>query len=101
VQVHGILNAVSWGILLPIGGMIARWLKQCIPQSPAWFYLHVICQLIGYSVGVAGWGIGLELGSESKGLWDWDRGIGIALFCLATLQVTQNSIDFLIALNLQ
>lgn len=85
------LNAVSWGIMLPVGGMVARWLKEFIPQSPAWFYLHVSCQLMGYSVGAAGWGTGLKLGSQSEGItYTTHRNIGIALFSLGTLQVHQS-----------
>lgn len=56
--------------------------------DPAWFYLHISCQCSAYVIGVAGWATGLKLGSESKGItYDVHRNIGIALFCLATLQV--------------
>ncbi|KAI3809693.1 hypothetical protein L1987_19291 [Smallanthus sonchifolius] len=41
---HGVLNAVSWGVLMPMGAMV----------DPAWFYIHVDCQIIAYGVGVAG-----------------------------------------------
>ncbi|KAI0523413.1 hypothetical protein KFK09_005808 [Dendrobium nobile] len=85
---HGVLNAVSWGILMPIGAIMARYLRVFKSADPAWFYLHVACQISAYVVGVAGWGIGLKLGSDSKGItYQTHRNIGIALFCLATLQV--------------
>ncbi|XP_010906737.2 cytochrome b561 and DOMON domain-containing protein At3g25290 [Elaeis guineensis] len=88
-NIHGILNAVSWGILLPIGAIIARYLKAFKSLDPAWFYLHVLCQLIGYALGVTGWGIGLNLGSKSKGVrYTTHRNLGISLFSLATLQIT-------------
>ncbi|CAL9078238.1 unnamed protein product [Musa textilis] len=87
-NVHGVLNAVSWGILLPIGAIFARYLKTFKSADPAWFYLHVTCQIIGYGVGVGGWATGLNLGSKSKGIQHTThRNIGIALFSLATLQV--------------
>ncbi|KAL9373354.1 hypothetical protein Peur_032974 [Populus x canadensis] len=87
-NIHGVLNAVSWGILMPIGALIARYLKAFISADPAWFYLHVGCQSIAYIVGVAGWGTGLKLGSESASIqYDAHRTIGIILFCLGTLQV--------------
>ncbi|MBA0604717.1 hypothetical protein Godav_017362 [Gossypium davidsonii] len=42
----------------------------------------------GYAIGVAGWGIGLKLGSESQGImYSGHRNIGIALFVLATVQI--------------
>eukprot|EP00268_Persea_americana_P023761 TRINITY_DN23280_c0_g1_i1.p1 TRINITY_DN23280_c0_g1~~TRINITY_DN23280_c0_g1_i1.p1 ORF type:complete len:385 (+),score=26.83 TRINITY_DN23280_c0_g1_i1:98-1252(+) len=87
-NVHGVLNAVSWGVLMPLGAVIARYMRVFKSADPAWFYLHVACQTSAYIVGVAGWGTGLKLGSDSVGIkYGAHRNIGIALFCLATLQV--------------
>ncbi|CAN1288780.1 Cytochrome b561 and DOMON domain-containing protein At5g35735 [Linum perenne] len=87
-KVHGVLNAVSWGILLPLGAIIARYMKVFKAANPAWFYLHVACQLSAYIVGVAGWGTGLKLGSDSVGVeYNKHRNIGITLFCFGTLQM--------------
>ncbi|KAL7584802.1 hypothetical protein Lser_V15G42009 [Lactuca serriola] len=87
-NIHGILNAMSWGILFPVGVIIARYLRTFPAADPTWFYLHGFCQVSAYAIGVAGWGTGLKLGSESKGVkYSGHRNIGIALFCLATLQV--------------
>ena len=88
MQIHGILNVVSWGILFPIGIIIARYLRTFPSADPAWFYLHAFCQVSAYAIGVAGWGTGLKLGSESKGIqYTGHRNIGIALFAIATVQV--------------
>ncbi|XP_057960775.1 cytochrome b561 and DOMON domain-containing protein At5g47530-like [Malania oleifera] len=85
-NIHGVLNAVSWGILMPIGVLIARYLK--VFADPAWFYLHAGCQTSAYIIGVAGFATGLKLGSETPGVtYSSHRTIGIILFCLATLQV--------------
>ncbi|KDP29888.1 hypothetical protein JCGZ_18457 [Jatropha curcas] len=87
-NVHGVLNAVSWGILMPMGVMIARYVKVFKIANPAWFYLHVVCQSSAYIIGVAGWGTGLKLGSDSPGVkYNKHRNIGITLFCLGTLQL--------------
>ncbi|KAF5196887.1 Cytochrome b561 and domon domain-containing protein [Thalictrum thalictroides] len=87
-NVHGVLSAVSWGILMPLGIIMARYLKVSESAGPAWFYLHASCQVSAYIVGVAGWLTGLKLGSTSSGLqYNAHRNIGIALFCLGTLQV--------------
>ncbi|KAF3435904.1 hypothetical protein FNV43_RR22996 [Rhamnella rubrinervis] len=87
-NIHGILNAVSWGLLFPIGAIIARYLRTFQSTDPAWFYLHISCQISAYAIGVAGWGTGLKLGSESKGIQHTGhRNIGIALFSLATVQI--------------
>ncbi|KAJ7961645.1 Cytochrome b561 and DOMON domain-containing protein [Quillaja saponaria] len=87
-NIHGILNVVSWGILFPVGVIIARYVRTFQSADPAWFYLHISCQVSAYAIGVAGWGTGLKLGSESKGIqFTGHRNIGIALFSLATLQI--------------
>ncbi|KAK6117817.1 hypothetical protein DH2020_048444 [Rehmannia glutinosa] len=87
-NVHGVINVVSWGILLPVGAMAARYLKVFKSANPAWFYLHVTCQTSAYVVGVAGWATGLKLGSDSPGVeHTTHRNIGITIFSLATLQV--------------
>ncbi|BFG42636.1 hypothetical protein CerSpe_289100 [Prunus speciosa] len=87
-NIHGILNAVSWGLLFPIGIIIARYLRTFQSADPAWFYLHIFCQVSGYAIGVAGWATGIKLGSESEGVvYSAHRKIGIALFSLATVQI--------------
>jgi hypothetical protein len=88
-NVHGVLNAVSWGTLMPMGAMIARYLKVFKSADPAWFYVHIAIQTSAYVIGVAGWATGLKLGSEASSVIQYDahRNIGITLFCLGTLQV--------------
>ncbi|KAK9138541.1 hypothetical protein Sjap_009135 [Stephania japonica] len=87
-NIHGVLNAVSWGVLFPIGAIIARYVRTFESADPAWFYLHASCQVSGYILGVSGWATGLKLGSQSKGvMYSTHRNIGIVLFTLATLQI--------------
>eukprot|EP00250_Pteridium_aquilinum_P010302 c19279_g1_i1 orf=263-1489(-) len=83
---HAMLNTVGWGILLPGGVIAARYLRPL--ADPAWFYVHVIMQMAGYALGVAGWATGLSLGNYSIGVvYKKHRFIGIALFAISTLQV--------------
>uniref|UniRef100_A0A7N0VHK9 Cytochrome b561 and DOMON domain-containing protein n=1 Tax=Kalanchoe fedtschenkoi TaxID=63787 RepID=A0A7N0VHK9_KALFE len=87
-KVHGVLNMVSWGALMPLGMITARYLKVFRSADPAWFYLHAGCQTTAYILGVSGWATGLKLGTESKGIHHKTHGnMGITLFCLGTLQV--------------
>ncbi|KAL0362197.1 UNVERIFIED_CONTAM: cytochrome and DOMON domain-containing protein [Sesamum calycinum] len=80
-NVHGVLNVVSWGIMMPIGAMAARYLKVFKVANPAWFYLHVTCQSSAYIMGMVGWGLGLKLGHDSPGVQRTvHRNIGITLF---------------------
>ncbi|XP_010530065.1 PREDICTED: cytochrome b561 and DOMON domain-containing protein At4g17280 [Tarenaya hassleriana] len=86
-NIHGVLNGVSWGIMMPMGAIIARYMRVFEAAEPAWFYLHAFCQASAYIIGVAGWATGLQLGAESAGIrYDTHRAIGITLFSLATLQ---------------
>ncbi|KAF5760550.1 putative cytochrome b561 and DOMON domain-containing protein [Helianthus annuus] len=87
-NIHGVLNAISWGIMMPLGAIIARYLRVFPSADPAWFYLHVTCQTSAYVIGVSGWATGIRLGSQSPGIqFTAHRVIGIILFCVATLQV--------------
>ncbi|KAI3682848.1 hypothetical protein L1987_83167 [Smallanthus sonchifolius] len=87
-NIHGILNAISWGIMIPLGAIMARYVRVFKSVDPAWFYLHVTCQTSSYIIGVAGWATGIRLGSQSPGIqFTSHRIIGIILFCVATLQV--------------
>lgn len=98
-QIHGVLCAIGWGILMPIGVIIARYMKVFKSADPAWFYLHVTCQTSAYIIGLAGWAVGLKLGSQSTpGVqYTGHRTIGILLFILGTLQVP---IIFLMQFNI-
>ncbi|XP_042440877.1 uncharacterized protein LOC122026276 isoform X1 [Zingiber officinale] len=50
------------------GGDDGRYLKTFKSADPAWFYLHISCQMLGYVIGVVDWATGLVLGNKSKGI---------------------------------
>lgn len=86
-KIHGGLNVIGWGIMLPLGVVIARYIKLFKTTDSAWFHIHVICQSLGYIVGIMGWTTGLNLGVQLSGFNQKAHGyIGICLFCLATAQ---------------
>ncbi|PRQ48142.1 putative cytochrome b561/ferric reductase transmembrane [Rosa chinensis] len=79
------MNTISWGILMPIGAIVARNFKGF---GPAWFYIHVSCQILGSLGGIAGSVTGLMLGHKSSGIeYKGHKCIGITLMSLATVQV--------------
>ena len=84
-RVHGILNTISWGILLPLGVIFARYLRPIL--DPAWFYIHISFQTLGYALGVIGWGLGMKLRSLTAAVHTSHQNIGIALFVFSTLQM--------------
>lgn len=84
---HGIINGVSWGILLPIGAVTARYLRHFQTLGPAWFYAHAGVQLMAFFLGTVGFAIGIHLGELSPGrVYGLHRKLGFAAFCLGSLQ---------------
>ncbi|CAL4921268.1 unnamed protein product [Urochloa decumbens] len=84
---HGSLNALSWGLLLPVGAAVARYLRPCASTGPAWFYAHAAIQATGYTMGAAGFALGLVMGSASPGVtYKLHRGLGIAAATAGSLQ---------------
>ncbi|XP_027333593.1 cytochrome b561 and DOMON domain-containing protein At2g04850 [Abrus precatorius] len=85
--IHGTLNAISWGILLPMGAITARYLRHIQALGPTWFYAHAGVQLFAFILGTAGFAIGIRLGELSPGVeYRLHRKLGIAVFCLGALQ---------------
>ena len=86
---HGVLNIVGWGTLLPIGVIVARYFRVYPEKWKVWwFYLHVGFQSVGYLVGTAGWAIGLWLGNASKYYtFHTHRIFAIFIFTFTTVQV--------------
>ncbi|CAL5324544.1 unnamed protein product [Camellia sinensis] len=86
---HGVLNTISWGIMMPIGLVVARYLKVGLAADPLWFYLHIVVHLSAYIIGLARGAIGFLLLSKSSDIHHpCHLGIGIILFSLGLLQVS-------------
>ncbi|KAM7498911.1 hypothetical protein LguiA_023325 [Lonicera macranthoides] len=87
-MVHGILNIVGWGTILPIGVILSRYLKRFPCKYKYWFRLHASTQCVGYVLGVSGWIIGLVLGhASSQHTFRTHRILGICIFTFTTLQM--------------
>ncbi|KAJ1406084.1 Cytochrome b561/ferric reductase transmembrane [Sesbania bispinosa] len=85
--IHGTMNAISWGILLPMGAITARYLRHIQALGPAWFYAHAGIQLFAFVLGTVGFAIGIRLGEMSPGVeYRLHRKLGIAVFCLGALE---------------
>jgi hypothetical protein len=86
-KAHGAVQVMGWGLLLPIGALIARY---CQAWDPAWFYVHIAFQSIGFIFVMAGIGTGVVLSHRVRpsGFYT-HRGLGIIIFFLACLQVNK------------
>ncbi|XP_075524054.1 cytochrome b561 and DOMON domain-containing protein At3g07570-like [Primulina tabacum] len=83
-RIHGILNVAGWGILIPIGAMIARYMRHWDPQ---WFYSHAIIQFTGFTLGAIGVFCGLALENRLDIYVDKHKALGIFVLILGGLQV--------------
>ncbi|KAK4439368.1 cytochrome and DOMON domain-containing protein [Sesamum alatum] len=82
--VHGTVNIIGWGVLLPIGAIIARYFRKV---SDEWYSLHILSQLSGFLLGTLGWGLGLSIKNSAKEQSMSTHGIlGTLIFAFATLQ---------------
>ncbi|XP_008783208.1 cytochrome b561 and DOMON domain-containing protein At3g61750 [Phoenix dactylifera] len=81
---HGALAIFGWGVLLPIGAIIARYCRQ---WDPLWYYFHVIIQFAGFIVGLAGVVAGISLYNRVHADVKAHRGLGIFILVLGILQV--------------
>ncbi|GLJ21524.1 hypothetical protein SUGI_0398330 [Cryptomeria japonica] len=81
---HGVLGLIGWGILLPLGVIIARHFRQ---WDPAWFYLHIGFQMAGFILGIAGISLGFKLSNRLSTDVDTHKAIGIIMLAIGALQV--------------
>lgn len=83
-RTHGALAIFGWGVLLPIGTIVARYCKQ---WDPLWFYLHTVIQFIGFIIGLAAVVTGKSLYDKLHASVHTHRGLGIFVLVLGILQV--------------
>ncbi|XP_050204848.1 cytochrome b561 and DOMON domain-containing protein At3g07570 [Mercurialis annua] len=81
---HGMLNMLGWGILMIIGGIVARHCKQ---WDPIWFYAHVGIQSLGFILGISGVICGFVLEDRLSAHVSTHKGIGVFILALGCLQV--------------
>ncbi|XP_052203459.1 cytochrome b561 and DOMON domain-containing protein At3g25290-like [Diospyros lotus] len=86
--VHGVLNIIGWGIILPIGAIIARYCRNLPMAYGEWYSLHAYCQISGCFLGSIGWIFGMLLRNALKHYTLKTHGIlGTIIFALAATQV--------------
>ncbi|XVE77277.1 hypothetical protein DITRI_Ditri13aG0049400 [Diplodiscus trichospermus] len=81
---HGILGIIAWGLILPVGAIVARYLQH---KDPLWYYLHAGIQLLGFILGLAAVLLGIQLYRSMDADFPAHRGIGIFVLVLSILQV--------------
>lgn len=82
---------LGWGILMIIGAMVARYLKE---KDPFWFYFHASIQLFGFILGLVGIICGFVLNNRLNAAVTTHKGLGIFILVLGCLQVCIISFQF-------
>ncbi|KAK8963835.1 hypothetical protein KSP40_PGU007322 [Platanthera guangdongensis] len=81
---HGALAILGWGVLLPVGAMIARYCKE---WDLPWFELHLAFQFAGFFFGLAAVVTGISLYDKIHANVAVHRGLGIFVLVLGILQM--------------
>ncbi|CAN0884787.1 Cytochrome b561 and DOMON domain-containing protein At3g61750 [Linum grandiflorum] len=81
---HGVLATLGWGVVLPVGAIVARYLRH---NDPLWFYLHAFIQFVGFIFGLAAIVLGQQLYYKTNANVPAHRAIGIFVLTLAILQI--------------
>ncbi|KAK9279337.1 hypothetical protein L1049_013016 [Liquidambar formosana] len=81
---HGILGIIGWGLILPLGAIVARYFKH---KDPLWYYLHTVIQFVGFIIVLANVVLGRELYERIHANKRAHRGIGIFALVLGILQI--------------
>ncbi|CAL9203012.1 unnamed protein product [Musa hybrid cultivar] len=80
---HGLLTMLGWGVLMPVGVIMARYFKHL---DPLWFYSHISIQGIGFVLGLVGIIAGFNLDDNLPNA-DTHQAIGICILICGSLQV--------------
>ncbi|KAL8541029.1 hypothetical protein ACS0TY_002353 [Phlomoides rotata] len=83
-RTHGTLALLAWGLFLPVGAILARYLSR---NERLWYYLHVAIQFMGFLFGVAAVVVGLSLYHKMHVFFPAHKGIGILVLVMTILQV--------------
>ncbi|KAK9669583.1 hypothetical protein RND81_13G141300 [Saponaria officinalis] len=84
-KTHGALNMIGWGILMPMGAIVARY---CREWDPMWFYTHTAIQIFSFLFGVVGFMLGFVVEGFIKAEVTYHKNIGVTILILSCLQVT-------------
>ncbi|KAF8443399.1 hypothetical protein BGX38DRAFT_1272040 [Terfezia claveryi] len=83
---HGIIMAVSWLFLLPLGATFIRFLAQAFPR-PVPLYMHAGIQLFTFILATVGFGLGISTSAQNETHWTADhQKLGVAIMVLFFLQ---------------
>ena len=84
--IHGSLMIIGWGIIIPCGALVAKFLRY---KGPIWFELHMRCMMLGLLVAIIGVGIAiqnLDSDGQKNPKASIHAGMGLIVMLLGILQ---------------
>lgn len=84
----------GWGILFPIGVIVARYFKHL---DPLWFYVHTGIQSLGFILGLSGVIAGFVLDNKLEANVRKHKGLGISILTLGCLQVNSHILSLFVS----
>ncbi|KAM7504211.1 hypothetical protein LguiB_003115 [Lonicera macranthoides] len=89
-MVHGILNIVGWGTILPIGVILSRYLKRFPCKYKYWFRLHASTQCVGYVLGMFALRLKPNMRDEFREYWNmYHHFLGYSLLAIIATNIFQ------------
>ena len=84
---HGLLMFTAWGIMLPMGAFVARFMKVPLQagQPAKWYRIHRLNQTVGVALALVG--VLISLSNSSFGILNTTHGyLGLVVMSLGLLQ---------------
>jgi hypothetical protein len=86
---HGVLMAVSWGILLPLGVIFARFYRHVEPNKgprAVWFVAHQALQYSGVIIAAVGFIVAIYMERDASHFATTHAKLGLTVMCLGLTQ---------------
>lgn len=83
---HGVIMAISWLFLLPLGAAFIRFLAQTFPR-PVPLYAHASIQFLTFILALVGFGLGISTSNQNgRHFYADHQRLGVAIIILFFLQ---------------
>eukprot|EP01128_Nolandella_sp_AFSM9_P003833 TRINITY_DN1689_c0_g3_i2.p1 TRINITY_DN1689_c0_g3~~TRINITY_DN1689_c0_g3_i2.p1 ORF type:complete len:875 (+),score=164.72 TRINITY_DN1689_c0_g3_i2:169-2625(+) len=82
---HGTLMLISWGIIIPIGILLARYGPTCLPEK--WIIVHSATQMLGFTIGIGGIIVAFLSVEGAHYRTEWHGQLGTVVIILGVAQM--------------
>ncbi|KAM0940107.1 putative cytochrome b561/ferric reductase transmembrane [Dioscorea sansibarensis] len=103
VRRHGLMVMIGWGVLVPIGVMVARYFKKKneLGHHPTnWFNTHMCIQALGFGLGLGGIIAGFGLTKANDESVTSHKSLAISILAFGSLQVIYSNLFIYICIKI-